>query len=131
MKRRTAAFCLVAFIVGITLFSIAGCKKDNSSPDFATSISGTYNGNFSISGVGSVTGSSKLTKADDNLVNLTMTISSQEISLDGIIVTSPVKNSYSLTYTDLSGSFTGTVQGNNFSFSMSAGTDVVTFTGTR
>ena len=131
MKNRFKVLVIPFSLLVIIIVIATGCKKDETNPDFASSIASTYNGTFTASGIGSLTGASTLAKVSDTMVNLTLTISGQNISLNGIIVSSPSKDAYSLTLSDSSGSFTGTVQGKTLNYTMTSGTDIITFTGTR
>ena len=116
-------------IMGFLLLLATSCEKDSSSPDYASAIAGTYYGTVTVVGSGSVSGSSKLTRSSDKVVNLSITIGSSSIPLNGIAV-SKSGSSYYLNYTDASGSFSGTVSGNSFTWTLTDGSDTITFSGT-
>ena len=106
----------------------AGCKKDQQ--DYASQITGTYRGTTTITGTGTVACTSTLGKNSNTSVNLTITIGSTNIPLNGISV-SKSGSAYGLSYTDSSGSFNGTVDGNKLTWTMTASGTTETFSGTR
>ena len=71
-----------------------------------------------------------LTRSSDEEVNLVIKIGDQDTSLDGIDVSSS-GDAYNLNYSDSSGSFSGTVNGNLFTWTMTADNETMTFTGTK
>jgi len=117
--------------MGFLLLLATGCEKDSSSPDYASKVAGTYDGTLTVVGTGSLSGSSILTKSSDKVVNLEIIIGSSSIYLNGIDVSKPGSSIYYLNLTDATGSFTGTVNGNSFTWTLTDGDDVITFSGTR
>jgi len=116
--------------MGFLLLLATSCEKDSDSSDYASQVAGTYSGTVTIVGTGSVSGSSKLTKSSDKVVNLSITIGVSSIPLNGIDVSKSGSNYY-LNYTDASGSFSGTVNGNSLTWTLTDGNDTITFSGTR
>ena len=119
---------LPILLIGSLLIMVTGCKKD--SQDYASQITGTYHGTTTIVGTGTVSCTSTLSKNSNTSVNLTITIGSTNIPLNGISV-SKSGSAYGLSYTDSSGSFNGTVNGNNLTWTMTAGGTTETFSGTK
>jgi hypothetical protein len=128
-KSRTWIYTLT--VLALLLTVVTGCTKDNSSPDYASKIAGTYNGTITVVGTGSASASSKLSRNTDTKVDLLVTIGASPVSLNGITVSNSSGNSYTLSFSDNSGSFTGTVQGNTLSWTITSGSVVDVFTGTR
>lgn len=116
-------------VIGFLLLLATGCKKDQ--VDYASQITGTYNGTVTIVGTGTVSGSSTLNKSSEEVVNLIITINSKDTPLNGISVSSAGNNVYNLSYTDASGTFSGQVNGNSLTWTLSAGSAIDTFTGTK
>jgi hypothetical protein len=130
MKQRNRIWIYPSMIImGFLLLLATSCEKDSSSPDYASAIAGTYYGTVTVVGSGSVSGSSKLTRSSDKVVNLVITIGSSSIPLNGIAVSKSGSNYY-LNYTDASGSFSGTVSGNSLTWTLTDGSDTITFSGT-
>ncbi|MDX9727504.1 MAG: hypothetical protein RBT38_14085 [Bacteroidales bacterium] len=107
------------------------CEKDDSGPDLATSVAGTYTGSIVVSGTGSTSCTSILTKKSNDKVDLKIIISTTTIPLNGISVSSAGTDSWDLSYGDSSGSFEGNVQGNLLTWTLTGGGYTETFTGTR
>ena len=116
-------------VIGFLLTLAIGCKKDQ--VDYASQITGTYNGTVTIVGTGTISGSSTLNKASEEVVNLVITINSKDTPLNGISVSSSGNNVYNLSYTDASGTFSGQVKGNLLTWTLSAGSATDTFTGSK
>jgi hypothetical protein len=123
-NQETFSFTLLP---GIIAFAFLSCEKES---DLAKEVSGTYSGTVTIVGTGSAPATSKLTRSSDERVNLVVTIYANNIPLNGIKV-STSGNNYVLSYTDSSGSLSGTVTGNRLDWTMTAGGMTETFTGTR
>jgi len=117
---------LLGFLITVTV----GCKKDETNPDFAKAVSGTYTGTVTMAGVGSVAAVCTIAKATETTVNMTVVIGGSSVPLPGITVTGS-SGSYNLSYSDSSGSFTGTVVGKTLNWTLTADSDVAVFTGTR
>jgi len=132
MKQKNRIWIYPSIIImGFLLLLATGCEKDSSSPDYASKVAGTYDGTLTVVGTGSLSGSSILTKSSDKVVNLEIIIGSSSIYLNGIDVSKPGSSIYYLNLTDATGSFTGTVNGNSFTWTLTDGDDVITFSGTR
>jgi len=115
--------------LGILLSLNSGCNKDEQ--DYASQIIGTYNGSITVVGTGTVPCSTTVNKNTGSTVDLVITIGSSGTPLNSINVSSSGNSSYSLSYTDSSGSFSGTVSGNKLSWTLEAGGITETFVGTR
>ena len=119
------------FVTGLFLLIITSCENDENLPDYASEIAGTYNGSVTVEDLGTVPCTSILTKVTNQEVDLEISIGSNSIPLKGIDVSSPGKDIYDLKYTDRSGSFTGKVEGNSFTWTLSASDIVETFSGSK
>jgi len=113
------------------VFLVISCKKDEPNPDYASIIAGTYTGTVTYGGIGSVAGTSKLSKSTESVVDLIITIGTSTVPLNGITVSSSSSNVYNLSFVDSSGSFTGKVQGKKLDWTLTSGADVVVFTGIK
>ena len=106
------------------------CEDDKNLPDYASEIAGTYVGTVNVVGSGTVSGSSILTKRSDQKVDLEIKMGSSSIPLNRIDV-SLSGGDYNLKFTDSSGSFTGKVEGNLLTWTLTDGSDTVIFSGNR
>lgn len=107
------------------------CEKDDNLPDYASEIAGTYNGTVTVENLGTVPCISVLTKNSNQEVDLEITIGSNSIPLKGIDISSSGNDIYDLKYTDRSGSFTGKVDGNRLTWTLTASDIIETFSGTK
>lgn len=121
----------VLFVLIIIFTALNACEKDESGPDLASSITGTYTGTVNVSGTGSAGCTCVLSRSSNTKVNLSITVYSTTVDLDGISVTSAGTDMYDLSLSDSSGSFEGTVDGNTLSWTLTGGGYTETFTGTR
>jgi hypothetical protein len=126
-KNRICIYLLIGFLLVLA----TNCKKDKTLPDYASKIAGTYNGTVTVIGTGTAAGSSTLTKSSEQVVDLEIIIGSSNIPLDGIDISSDGDDIYNLKYTDSSGSFIGKVEGNKLTWTLTAGSVVDTFTGSK
>lgn len=117
-------------LVILIVFCFA-CEKDDSGQDNAKSVAGTYTGTIVVTGTGSASCTSVLTRSSNDEVNLKIKINTSTIPLDGITVTSSGTDSYDLNLEDSSGSFEGSVEGDLFTWTLSAGEYISTFSGSR
>lgn len=122
---------LKVMYVVVLLSLVISCEKDEGIKDYASMVVGTYAGTVSYNGGNTVAASSSLSKVTEKTANLIITIGSTTIPLNGIVVASSTNNAYSLSYVDSSGSFTGAVNGNKLDWTLSAGTDVIVFSGIK
>jgi len=118
-----------AFVMMLAIFS--ACEKDDSGPDLATAVTGTYAGTITVVGTGSAAGTCVISKSSDTKVNMKITISTTTATLPGISVSSAGTDSWDLSLTDSSGTFEGSVNGNTLTWTMTGGGYVETFSGTR
>jgi hypothetical protein len=130
MKKEKRICIYPLIIMGILLMLAISCKKDENNTDYASKIIGTYNGTITLVGTGSVSGSSTLTRSSDKVVDLEIIISSTSIPLPGITVSSS-GSIYNLNYGVSGSSFTGKVDGNTLTWTLTAGSITETFTGTK
>lgn len=110
---------------------VISCKKDEGTIDYASMVVGTYSGTVSYNGAASSAASSTLSRVSERTVNLVIIIGTTSIPLDGIVVAASTNNAYSLSYVDSSGSFTGAMNGNKLDWTLTAGTDVIVFSGIK
>jgi hypothetical protein len=131
MKTKIKTWISLLLLLGFLTTVLISCTKKEDTPDYATAIAGTYTGTLTVVGTGSATASSTLSKSTETLVDLLVSIGARYTTLSGINVSNPSSNNYTLSYTDASGSFTGKVQGNILTWTITDGTSVDTFTGTK
>jgi hypothetical protein len=131
MKQKNKIWFYPLIVFGFLLILSTGCSKDDNLPGLAGAIAGTYNGTISVNGSGTVSCSSILTRSSQTKVDLTIIIGATNIPLDGINVSSSGSNIYNLSYSDSSGSFTGKVEGNLLTWTLSDGSTSETFSGTK
>jgi len=122
---------LKIFSLLLLISIVSGCSKDDSDEDYASVISGLYTGTVTYTGVGTVPGSCELTRSSNTKVDLVITIQTNTIPFDGITVSSSSGGKYNLSYTDPSGSLTGTVDGSKLDWTLTAGSYEIIFTGTK
>ncbi|MDY0100323.1 MAG: hypothetical protein RBR81_14100 [Bacteroidales bacterium] len=122
-------FKILTFLVLFSL--VSGCSKDDSDEDYASDITGLYTGTVTYTGTGTVPASCELTKSSNTKVDLVITIQTNTIPFDGINISSSSGGRYSLSYSDPSGSLTGTVDGNKLDWTLTAGSYEIIFTGTK
>jgi len=106
------------------------CEDDKNLPDYASEIVGTYIGTVNLVGIGTVPGSSKLTKRSEQVIDLEIIIDSESTFLNKIDV-SMSGGDYNLKKTDSSGSFTGKVDGNLLTWTVTDGSATIIFSGTN
>ena len=107
------------------------CEDDKNLPDYASEVVGTYVGTVNVVGTGTVSGSSILTKRSDQKVDLEIKMGSSSTPLNKINVSWPGGDIYNLKFTDSSGSFTGKVEGNLLTWTLTDGSTTIMFSGTR
>jgi hypothetical protein len=113
------------------LFLATGALLLNSCTKPSDSVKGNYSGTFTFNGTAGGTATTNVVVVDANTVQTIFSFNGgANSSLSQVNVTQN-GNDYALSYTDASGSFTGTVSGNNLNWSLSAGGDVSTFTGSK
>ena len=118
-------------VMGFLLMLTMGCDIDENLPDFASEIEGTYYGTITVVGTGSVPGSSILTKRSNQKVDLEIKIGGESVSLKRIELSSSEDGIYDLEYSDYSGEFTGEVEGDKLTWTMTADDITETFSGSR
>jgi hypothetical protein len=131
MKTKIKTWFYSLLVLGLLTTIAAGCTKKDDVVDLASAIAGTYTGTINVGGSLSASASSNLSRSTNTIVNLIITIGTTTIPLNGINVSNPSSNNYNLSLTDAGGSFIGTVQGNRLSWTLTAGSDVDVFTGTK
>ena len=130
MKLKKGILINSLILAGFLLLLTTSCKKDETKADLASKITGTYVGTLVMTGTGTVPSSSVLSKNTETLVDILIVIGTSNIPLNGIEVSSS-GNTYNLSYTDSSGSFTGKVVGNTLTWTLTSNGDNVTFSGTK
>jgi len=110
---------------------LSACEKDDSGPDLSSSVTGTYSGTVTVVGTGSAACVCVISKSSDTKVTMKITVSTTTATLPGISVSSSGTDSYDLSYTDSSGTFEGSVNGNTLTWTLTGGGYVETFSGTR
>lgn len=131
MKQRRNIWIYPIIVLGFLLMSTSSCEDDESISDYASSVTGTYIGTVNMVGTGSSPCTSLLTKGSGELVNLQIEIGSENIPpLNGIKVSSSGGN-YNLLYTDSEGSFTGKVEGNKLTWTLTDGSETFIYSGTK
>jgi len=130
MKQKNRIWICPSIIMGFLLMLAISCEKDKNLPDYASEIVGTYFGTVNVVGTGTVSGSSILTKRSDQKVDLEIKMGSSSIPLNKIDV-SLSGGDYNLKFTDSSGSFTGKVEGNLLTWTLTDGSTTIIFSGTR
>lgn len=138
MKQRNIILNFSLIAMAFILILVCSCTtKDDILPDYASKIVGTYNGTITLVGTGTLSSSSILSKSSEQLVDLKIEIGSESFNLDGISVSISTGDSissgdiYNLKFTDSSGSFTGKVEGNRFTWTLNAENIRETFSGTK
>jgi len=110
---------------------VLGAVLLNSCTKPSEAIKGMYSGTFTFNGTAGGTATTNVVVVDANKVQTVFSFNGgANTSLSQVNVTAS-GNDYALSYTDGSGSFTGTVSGNNLNWSLSSGGDVSTFTGSK
>jgi hypothetical protein len=114
------------------LFSLISCNKNDNPNEtgYADKVVGTYLGTM-YHGGGQLPCTSKINKNADTEITLIIVISGSSFTFGKIAVMNGGKNTYSLTYTDPSGSLYGKVEGDVLNYSVTSGYLNDVFTGTR
>jgi hypothetical protein len=118
-------------VIGFVLILTTSCKKDENDPDYASKIAGTYNGTVTLVGTGTVPCSTTINKNSATKVNLIILIGTITIPFNGISVSSGGNNIYNLSYSDLSGTFEGQIDGDTLTWTLTAGSTIEIFSGTK
>ena len=122
----------ILYLATIILMIFFGCKKSSTSPDLATPSSGTYSGTWVVVGTGSTYGTVQVVKVSNTSVNLIMTAGGTNLpTIPGAKLTDAGSGTKNVSYTDSSGTLTGTITGNTISITLVAGSIQETFTGTK
>ena len=132
MKQQKTVWNYYPLIAMVFLLMFASsCENDENLPDYASKIAGDYTGTVFVIGSGSAPCCTTVSKSSGQEVDLKIKIGSNNTPLDGIKVSSAGGDVYNLKYTDSSGSFTGSVDGNLLTYTLTAGSDKVTFSGIK
>lgn len=111
-----------------------GCEKDTDTPSslIVNDAVGIYSGTWVVVGKGQASGTCEVIKVSDTSVNLEMTISGQVIpTLPGVKLSDEGNGKIKLSYSDPSGTLTGSIQNNSINLTLKAGTITETFSGTK
>ena len=130
MKQKNRIRIFPIALLGFLIMVASSCKKETNLIDYASIIEGTYSGTLTIPGTGTVSCSTKINKSSEKVVNLEITIGVTNVPFNGVDV-SFGNNAYNLTYVDSSGSFVGKVNGNTLTWTLTAGSVIETFSGTK
>jgi hypothetical protein len=122
-------------ILAIALFILVccfGCKKDDTSADLATGTAGYYTGTWTLVGTGTIPGTCQVVKVSNSSVNLIMTANGGTVPpLPGVKLSNGGNGKVNLSYSDNSGTLNGSMQNNTLTFTITDGTVVEIFAGTR
>jgi hypothetical protein len=130
MKTQIRTWFSLMVIIGLLNAVLTGCRKYDTGEDLAGIIEGTYTGTVIASG-NTVSATTTITKINETKVNLVVTFGTTTVPMNGVKVSIPSNNRFSLAYSDSSGKLTGNVTGNTLSWRLNAGGYIVTFTGTQ
>jgi hypothetical protein len=123
------------FPLAIALLMIFwGCEKktDDPSTDYGTKASGLYTGTWVVVGTGQAAGTCKVVKVSTTSVNLEMVAGGQTLpTIPGVTLSDGGNGKINISYTDSSGTLTGTIDNNSISITLKAGSIVETFTGIK
>jgi hypothetical protein len=140
MKQKNKIWIYPLISLGFALMLATSCipeEKDEILPDYSGKIVGSYNGTATLVGTGTLPATSTLTKRSEQVVDLSCKIGSESTNLTGIGISISKGDSisngdiYNLKYTDSSGSFTGKVEGNKLTWTITSGIFKETFYGTK
>jgi hypothetical protein len=131
MKHKNRILIFPSIIMGFLLMLATSCEDDKNLPDYASEIVGAYYGTVNIVGTGTVSGSSILTKRSEQVIDLEVKIGLESTSLNRIDVSMSGGDIYNLKKTDSSGSFTGKVEGNLLTWTLTDGSTTIIFSGTK
>jgi hypothetical protein len=131
MKPQIRNFLNLLVILGLLSTVITSCTKKDDNPDLASIIAGSYNGTVTASGIGSAAGTTTIVRVNETRVNLVIVIGASSIPVTGVDVSNPSTNTYNLSYSQSGETLSGTVTGNTFIWTLTSGTDVIVFSGTR
>ncbi len=120
-------------IVVLFLLTCFGCKKNNDpSGDLGTTAAGLYSGTWTVVGMGQIPGTCQVTRNSSTIVTLNITANgSAAPSIPGIQLSNGGSGKINLSYTDISGSLTGMIINNTLTLTLTDGTIVETFAGTK
>jgi hypothetical protein len=120
------------FLAAIMLMICFGCSKDSESPaGIADDAVGVYSGSWSINSM-RASGTCKVIKVSGSSVDLEMTAAGTTIpTIPKVALSDGGNGKIKLSYSDPSGSLTGTIQGNSISLTLIAGTITETFSGSK
>jgi len=130
MKPKNSIWIYSFLVMGFLLLLTTGCDEDFN-PDYASEIEGTYYGTITLVGTGSAPASSILSRRSNLKVDLDIKIGGESVSLNRIEISSSEDGIYDLEYSDYSGEFTGEVEGDKLTWTMTAGDATETFSGSR
>ena len=117
----------------IILMMCFGCKKDSvtTPAGIADNAVGVYSGGWYISSM-NASGTCEVVKASATSVDLKMTVAGQVIPTIPKVALSDLGNGKTkLSYTDPSGTLTGTIQNNSITLTLDDGSTSMTFSGNK
>jgi hypothetical protein len=125
---------LMLFFWAVVMIAFTSCKKDDSSstpaPDAATAVAGSYKGKLNAMGV-AIDATTVLTKVTETTATLSITMVGQTQPYGTVKITSGGTNTYNLTMDASAIPFTGKIEGNKLTWSMTADSMTQTFSGTK
>lgn len=113
------------------LFLAVGALYLSSCAKPSESAKGYYSGTFTFNGSSGGTATTDVVVVDATKVQTIFSFNGGPSSSLSSVTVAQDGSNYSLSFSDASGTFTGTVSGNNLTWSLSSGGDVSTFTGSK
>jgi biopolymer transport protein ExbD len=126
---------VMLFLLAVVMIAFSSCKKSDSSsstpaPDAATAVAGSYKGKLTSMGV-AIDATTTLTKVTETTATMSITMVGQTQPYGTVKIASGGTNVYNLTM-DVSGvPFTGKVEGNKLTWSMTVDSMSQSFSGTK
>lgn len=126
---------LMLFFWAVVMIAFSSCKKNDSSsstpaPDAATAVAGSYKGKLNAMGV-AIDATTVLTKVTESTATMSITMVGQTQPYGTVKITSGGTNTYNLTMDASAIPFTGKIEGNKLTWSMTVDAMTQTFSGTK
>jgi hypothetical protein len=121
----------IFFFLVVILMIGYGCKKDSESTDLTSGKTGTYVGSLQVVGLATVNANCSVTKVSNTSANLVLTVVGQPVSLPGVSLSDGGSGKVNLSYSDSSGTLTGSIENATLTFTLQAGSVTEIFTGDK